>query len=302
MVADPKIALIGSVNSSAQTLRKLVQHQLNIVHVLGLHPSKSAPVSGYRDIKVEAENLGVEASYFNNVNDQDVYETLKNKKVDLLFIIGLSQMVKEPLLSLATIGNVGFHPTKLPEGRGRAALAWIVLEKAKGAASFFLLDEGMDSGPILGQQAFEISEDDYAADVLEKIKSSIDVVLDSVLPDLRDGVLKVHEQEHEKATFLGVRRPKDGEINWRQTSNEVRKLIRATSIPLPGAYTTYQGQKLIVWRAKELKQYTGVPGRIIDIKDNKPIVCCENGALLLEEIKAEKTLDFKIGKDFGTYD
>ena len=299
MVVNPKIALIGSVNSSSQTLRKLIEHHLNVVHVLGLDPSKSGPVSGYRDIKVEAEKLGVEASYFVEVNHPDVYDVLKKKEVDLLFIIGLSQMVREPLLSLANIGNVGFHPTRLPEGRGRAAVAWIVLEKTKGAATFFLLDEGMDSGPILGQEPFEVSDDDYASDVLSKIKASIDVVLDSVLPNLREGKIEVHKQEYRKATYLGVRRPKDGEIDWTLSSREVRKLIRATSTPLPGAFTTYQNQKLIVWRSKELKQYTGVPGRIIDIIDERPVVCCGNGALLLEEVESEFTNDFKIGKDLG---
>ena len=302
MIANPKIALIGSVSSSLQTLKKLVQYQLNVVYVLGLDSTKSGSVSGYRDIKVEAEKLGVPASYFIKVNDPLVYEVLREKEVDLLFIIGLSQMIREPLLSLARIGNVGFHPTKLPEGRGRAALAWIVLGKAKGAASFFLLDEGMDSGPILGQQAFEVSEDDYASDVLEKIKSSIDLVLDSLLPDLRDGVLNAQQQSHENATFLGVRRPQDGEINWKLSSRDVRRLIRATSTPLPGAFTTYQDQKLIVWRAQELKQYTGVPGRIIDIINGKPVVCCENGALLLEEYESELAPDFKIGKNLGKHE
>ena len=195
-----------------------------------------------------------------------------------------------------------FTRTKLPEGRGRAALAWIVLGKAKGAASFYLLDEGMDSGPILGQQEFEVSGDNYASDVLEKIKSSIDMVLDSVLPDLRNGILKAQEQEHEKATYLGARRPKDGEIDWTLSSIEVRKLIRATFKPLPGAFTMFQDNKVIVWRAKELNHYTDVPGRIIDLIDNIPVVGCGNGALLLENIEAEKALDFKIGKDFGTYE
>lgn len=302
MIANPKIALIGSVNSSLQTLKKLVQHQLNLVHVLGLNPSNSGSVSGYIDIKVEAEKLGVEASYFSKVNEPHVYDVLKNKEVDLLFIIGLSQMVREPLLSLASVGNVGFHPTRLPEGRGRAAVAWIVLEKAKGAASFFLLDEGMDSGPIIGQEPFEVSDDDYASDVLDKIKASIDSVLDSVLPDLRDGKIEVQKQDHRKATYLGVRRPKDGEIDWNLSSRAVRTLIRATSSPLPGAFTWYQDQKLIIWRAKELKQYTGVPGRIIDVLDSKPVVCCQSGALLLEKFEIEKPLEFKIGKDLRKYE
>ena len=87
----------------------------------------------------------------------------------------------------------------------------------------------MDSGPIIGQELFEVSDDDYASDVLDKIKASIDSVLDSVLPDLRDGKIEVQKQDNRKATYLGVRRPKDGEMDWNLSSREVRRLIRATS-------------------------------------------------------------------------
>lgn len=298
----PRIAIAGSVNSSLKTLNKLVEHRLDVVHVLALDPSRSGSVSGYRDLKVTADEYGISSSYFSKINDPNVYKTLQKKEVDLLFIIGLSQMVKEPLLSLAAIGNVGFHPTRLPEGRGRAALAWIVLKKAKGAATFFLLDEGMDSGPILGQSTFEVSDNDYAADVVEKIKTSIDEVLDSVFPLLKDGSLVVEEQDHSKATYLGVRRPRDGAIDWTLPSYEVRRLIRATSKPLPGAFSFFQGHKLIVWRASEKREYTGVPGRVIEIIDGNPVVCCGNGGLILEEMESEQAIEFKIGKDFSKYE
>ena len=142
MVANPKIALIGSVNSSLQTLRKLVEHQLNLVHVLGLNPSNSSSVSGYRDIKVEAEKFGIEASYFSKVNETHVYDVLKNKEIDLLFIIGLSQMVREPLLSLANVGNVGFHPTRLQRVEEERQLHGFFWKKQKEQLlSFYLMKE-----------------------------------------------------------------------------------------------------------------------------------------------------------------
>ena len=170
---NPRIILAGSVNSSWLTLQKLVEYKCNVVGVLGLDPASSRNVSGYRDLKPLAEENQIPFKYFSKLNDEEVYEFASHLNVDLLWVIGLSQLVREPLLSLAKHGNVGFHPTLLPKGRGRGAVAWMVLGKAPGAATFFLLDEGMDSGPILGQHPFEIGDQDYAGDVINRIRSAI---------------------------------------------------------------------------------------------------------------------------------
>jgi methionyl-tRNA formyltransferase len=263
-----------------------------------LSPELSENVSGYADLKVEGEKLGYQSTYFSKINDPSVLEFLKSNGVDLFFVIGLSQMVRNPLLSVASIGNVGFHPTRLPEGRGRGAVAWIALRKAPGAATFFLMDEGMDSGPILGQKTFEVTDTDYAEDIIQKIKFSIDEVLDDMLPKLKSGKLILSPQDHNKATFLGVRKPKDGVIDWDKSDREVYDLIRAISKPLPGAFSKYEGVVITVWRSKLMPQYTGIPGRIVDIIDQNPVVCCGRGAILIEQYSADKEINFRIGKEF----
>ncbi|MHA7865525.1 methionyl-tRNA formyltransferase [Flagellimonas marinaquae] len=296
---NPKIALVGSVNSSLRTLKKLHEHNCSISAILGLSPDVSNNVSGYVDLKLEGERLGYPSAYFTKINDLSVFEFLRKKEIDLLFVVGLSQMVREPLLSLASIGNVGFHPTKLPQGRGRGAVAWILLGKTPAAATFFLMDEGMDSGPILGQKSFEALDTDYAEDIIHKIKCAIDEVLDELLPQLNNGALIALPQDHEKATFLGVRKPKDGMIDWSKTDREVYDLIRATSTPLPGAFSEFDGSTIRIWRSQIKPQYTGVPGRIVAVIDGSPVVCCGRGSVLIEKYTSEKEMNFRIGKEFA---
>ncbi|MBV6654399.1 MAG: methionyl-tRNA formyltransferase, partial [Mameliella sp.] len=264
-------------------------------------PDSSKNVSGYQDLKPYAENHGIPSIHFNKINKEDAYDFAKQQNPDLLFVIGLSQMVREPLLSLARYGNVGFHPTRLPKGRGRGAVAWMILGKVKGAATFFLLDEGMDSGPILGQKNFDVKENDYASDVIEKIKSAISEVLNGMLPQLNEGKLELKPQNHSNATYLGRRKPKDGEIDWNRSCNEIYCLIRATAHPLPGAYSYWKEGKLIIHRATPAKagKYTGVPGRILEIEEKNILVACHEGAIWLEEYSAESTNEFKVGADLG---
>lgn len=296
-----KIAIAGAVNSSLTALLKLIEHNCNVVAVLSLNPQKSKHVSGYKDLKKVADKNDISSLYFDNINDENVYAYLEEKKIDLLFIIGLSQIVKKTLLDLPSIGSIGFHPTKLPKGRGRGAVAWLILGKAPGAATFFLMDEGMDSGNIIHQEEFEIKSNDYAIDVIEKIKTSIGKALDEILPKLNKGVLESIPQDESKVTFLGRRKPKDGLIDWSQTSEEICTLIRASSKPLPGAFTYYKNEKIIVQRAKpENIKYIGIPGRIIKFVEENILVSTANGAIWLTDYEIESTekIEFKSEQDF----
>jgi len=302
MVQNPRIILIGSVNSSRKTLEKLIAYGLNVVAVLGLDPEFSKSVSGFVDLKTLTEAHNIPFQYFSKVNDPAVSDFVSEKKPDLLFVVGLSQMIKEPLLSIATAGNIGFHPTRLPEGRGRGAVAWIILGKVKGAATFFKMDEGMDSGPIWAQQDYAVGDNDNASTVVNQILQAIDTALDRVLPKLKQGEFITTAQDESKATYLGKRNPEDGYINWNLPSHEIHKLIRAVTKPLPGAYTYFGNQKITVWNAtlSTIQNHLGVPGRIIisDV-DNGIHVQTGDGLLKLETIDGIDTEKLKIGATLG---
>ena len=94
---NPRIAIAGSVNSSVQTLKKLNEHSLNVVRVLSLNPEKSKNVSGYHDLTELGEKWNYPTTYFEKINDEKIISLLKEDEIDWLFIIGLSQLVKEEL-------------------------------------------------------------------------------------------------------------------------------------------------------------------------------------------------------------
>jgi methionyl-tRNA formyltransferase len=302
MTLNPSIILIGSVNSSKKTLEKLIEHKLNVEGVLGLSPLVSKTVSGYVDLQELAMQNAIPFSYFEKVNSQQVLEFISEKKPDLVFVIGLSQLIKKELLAVPTHGTVGYHPTKLPQGRGRGAIAWMILENVPTAVTFFLMDEGMDSGPIWTQEPFEITETDYAQDVIDKIVLAIGNALDRVLPNLKNGTFSTSLQDEENATYLGKRNPEDGLIDWNASAKDIHKLIRATSCPLPGAYTYLKLNKITVMRASvvESSRFLGVPGRII-LADttNGTVVQTGSGLIRLEHILGWELEDLKVGHSLG---
>ena len=297
MNVHPKIVLAGSVNSTYQTLKKLHEHNMNVVHVFALHPVKSEQVSGYKDLKIIAAELGIPATYFRDINNAEVVQLIEREHVDILFVVGLSQIVKAPLLSAPNDGCIGFHPTMLPKGRGRAAIAWTILKNLTPAVTFFKLDRGADSGPILEQIPIELDSNEYPLTLIEKIKSTIDVALDELLPKLKEGKMNSKPQDHTKATFLGVRREEDGYIQWKASAEDVHKLIRASSHPYPGAYSFVNGEKIKIYSATLRPEFTGVSGRVIAVEQGKPIITCAEGAIELGEIQSSQPVNWKIGMD-----
>jgi methionyl-tRNA formyltransferase len=147
----------------------------------------------------------------------------------------------------------------------------LTLDGRPGAATFFLIDEGADSGPVLAQELFYVSTQDYAADVIAKSEAAIDRALDRWLPRLLAGEWDPQPQQHELATYNGKRAPEDGLIDWSGPAEQIHALVRATSRPHPGAYTYVGEHKLIIWRA-ELETalpFRGVPGRIVHVDPQK---------------------------------
>lgn len=70
------------------------------------------------------------------INSNDIKEQIRKSSVDILFVVGLSQLIDEDIIRMPRFGCVGFHPTKLPKGRGRAPMAWLILDRGEGAATF----------------------------------------------------------------------------------------------------------------------------------------------------------------------
>lgn len=302
MVENPGVILIGSVNSSRKTLEKLIAHQLNIVAVLGLHPEAATNVSGYCDLKDLSESNGIPFQYFTKVNDPEIVDFVQSKSPDLVFVVGLSQMIREELLAIPKHGLIGYHPTRLPEGRGRGALAWIILGKVQGAASFFKMDEGMDSGSIWSQVNYEVQDNDDATSVVHQILKAIEKALDAVLPDLKKGIFITTPQDESKATYLGKRNPEDGIIDWKQSAKSIHQLIRATTKPLPGAYTYLGTKKVIVWKASiaEITNHLGVVGRIVIADENSGVhIQTGEGLLKLEHIEGIEIDTLKVGNTLG---
>ena len=264
-----KAVLVGSVISSRIVLEEMIRIGFPVEMVFSLDEKYSENVSGYSPIHELAEENGIPYKKFRRISDEENIEIIKSIEPDYVFVIGLSQLVDKRILDIPSKGCVGFHPTPLPKFRGRAAMVWqVLLGVHETKCSLFMLDEGMDSGDILGQEDYVIEDNDYARDVETKLCDALRKLSARVLPRLADGSIVPVPQNEDEATYLLIRRPEDGLIDWKEPVEKVHRLIRAVSQPYPGAFGMYDGEhKVIIWRAEimENKRIIGIPGQICAI-------------------------------------
>lgn len=287
-VDRPRIVFAGAVHSSRLTLQRLVRHGANVTSVLGLRAEAAGVTSGYSRLDDLAAAAGVPYHDFKSINDPAAIKAVRMDSPDLLFVVGLSQLIGPDLRSLPALGCVGFHPTRLPHGRGRAPVAWLTLEGRCGAATYFVIDAGVDSGPILAQEPFDVSPGDYAEDVTRKLYEAMERLLDRWLPRLLAGEWAPVPQDESEATYYGRRRPEDGRIDWSISADDICALVRASSQPHPGAYTFVEGTKLVIWKAEPAPgmPWKGIVGRVL-LRDLQRgwLVQCGRGLLWLVSVE-----------------
>jgi len=294
-----KNVLIGSVGSSRILLEEMIKIGFPVDIVFSLDEKYSANVSGYTPIHELAAENGISYKKFKKISDPENIEIIKRIQPDYIFVIGLSQLVPQKMIDLAKKGVVGFHPTPLPKFRGRAAIVWqILLGVQETKCTLFLIDEGIDSGDILGQEEYVIEDTDYAIDVRGKLLSALSRLSRRVLKQIIDGTIEPQKQNEEEATYLLIRRPEDGQIDWKTPCVDIHRLIRAVSHPYPGAFGMYDGEhKIIIWRAEviENKKYIGIPGQIAEINDRSFDVLGIDGLVRVTDYENVDSVALRVG-------
>ncbi|MDY0133127.1 MAG: formyltransferase family protein [Desulforegulaceae bacterium] len=283
------IVFIGTVDFSRHCLVEILKNNGKISGIIS--SENSGFNSDYSDLSDIAEKVGIPFLLTKDINSADTERWIADKKPDIIFCFGWSNLIKKRLLNLPPMGILGVHPALLPENRGRHPIIWsIVLGLKKSGLTFFFMDEGADSGPILSQKSFEISETDNAADVYEKIKRLACFQIKEFLPHLEKNTYKLTLQDNLKVNYLRKRSTKDGIIDWRMPSNGILNLVRALYKPYPGAEIKIKDKNYKVWKVEKSLKDLPVniePGKVIEVQENIPCVKTGDGSIKILEIEPE---------------
>jgi methionyl-tRNA formyltransferase len=186
-----------------------------------------------------------------HVNEPVVIRSIRETKIDWLFIIGWSQIAGSEILAATNKGVLGIHPSLLPIGRGRAAVPWAILKGLpETGVTLFQLDLGVDTGPILAQMRIPLTPQVTATELYAQVKISHVDLIHKAVPMLLLNQVDLIPQDNGAATLWPGRKPEDGQIDLSGSVWDAERLIRATTRPYPGAFYLNGPSKIVVWKAK----------------------------------------------------
>ncbi len=282
------VCLIGCVKSSDIAFDALLENK-KINFKLLICSKKSTFNSDFVDLGKKAKKKKIDFFYEENIKDFNVQrKILDNHKIDLVFVIGWSKIIKEPVLSFYKNKIIGFHPAELPKNRGRHPLIWaLVLGLKKTASTFFFLTKEPDAGDILNQKIIKISNKDYAKDLYNKVLKVIPVQINEIIDNFINDSINPIRQLKKDSNVWRKRSEIDGKIDWRMNSKNIYNLVRALADPYPGAYFIYNKKKFLVSNSKivNIKIDNQEPGRII--KNNSKELIVKTGDMAISFSKKQ---------------
>lgn len=219
------------------------------------------------------------------MNDPGLLETVTAWNPDAFLVVGWYHMIPKSWRKIAPA--YGLHASLLPDYSGGAPLVWAMINgETKTGITMFQMDDGVDSGPIVGQAEEPIHPDDTIATLYARIEERGLELLVSALPRLADGSATLQPQPLQGRQVMPQRSPEDGRIDWRKSSQVVDRFVRAQTKPYPGAFTIHKSDRLIIWAARCSNQEAPQLGEGNVLHNNEACsVVCGDGMLRLDEIE-----------------
>ncbi len=308
-----KLVFLGTGSLGLPTLRALAnspEHKVLAVFTQPDRPAGRGLQLQASPIKQLAQELKLPIFQPEKINRE--VDAIQRLQLDVAVVVAYGQFLSQKLLTIPRFGFVNLHASLLPHYRGAAPIQWALIHgEAVTGLTTFLLDEGMDTGPILLQRSLPITEEDTAGTVEQKLAELGPELMLDTLRELRCGTLKPRPQDHSRASYAPKIDKELARIDWMKSARELFNLIRALH-PAPGAYTFYQGKRLKIHRSRVVQDSSrgGIPAEVIGLGQMGFIVQTGQGTLELTEVQPEgrntmSGLDFangyrvKVGERLG---
>ena len=201
-------------------------------------PTEMPPVKSF------AEARGLLVRQPESLRPESVQEELVGLRPDIIVVAAYGKLLPPPLLRIPPGGCVNLHPSLLPRHRGPSPVATAILDgETVSGISLMLLDEGMDTGPVISQREFPLTGRENAGSLTSDLfRLGAEVLLECLEPWL-DGRLVALPQDEALATTTRKFQRDDGEADWRLPATALERRSRAY-FPWPGLFTQWEGKAL----------------------------------------------------------
>jgi methionyl-tRNA formyltransferase len=295
-----KVIFMGTPLFAVPILKSLYQNGYSLSVVYTQPPQKSQRGQKINKSPIQGISETLNINYRTPIslkNNKEEYEYFKKLNADIVIVVAYGQIIPKEFLSLAKKGFINIHASLLPRWRGAAPIQRSImnLEKETGI-SIMKIGEMLDTGPVCNSYKIKIMDNDNAETMSEKLSLlASEKILDNIDEILEDKA-EFKEQKHNEATYAAKIKKTEGQINWRETAENIIAKINGL-YPSPGAFFIYNGERYKILKAT-LAHGNGEIGGVLD--NYLEISCGNNKSIKVQEIqrqgkRPQKISEFMLG-------
>ncbi len=302
-----KIVFFGTANVALPILEKLnKEHQVLAVVTNPDAPagrSQSAPSE--TPVSALARDLKLTTLKPEKIRgNQDFTAGLDGLNADIFVVVAYGKILPAEVISMPPLKTVNVHFSALPKYRGPSPIQFALLNgERQTGTSIFILDEHMDTGPLLAQKIVDIEPDDNYFTLSDRLaRISADLLTDT-LSDYQAGRVTPLPQDESRVSYSRIITKQDGKVDWQKTAPEIYNQFRAF-YPWPGIWTTFQGKKLKILDCvanPESPKLSGTAGACGTVIDGGTVVCGSGTTLKIRSLQPEGKKEMAIGDFLNGY-
>jgi len=294
-----KVLFLGRGRLGYLTLGRLLEagYEIPIIVTCDHSPEVGSSPEEFRAL---AEAHRIEYYHTNDINTAEWVSRLSACRAEIGVALLWLYTIQEPIVKTTKFGLLNYHGGDLPRYRGNACANWAILkgEKQIGMA-VHLMDPGrLDSGPIIVKDYLSIDENSYIGEITDEVTRRGPELILRAIRAFEDGSAQPLRQNENEALYCYPRLPRDGEIDWQRSADEIFALIRAAGRPYPGAYTYYRAKsqmplrKMTIWKAHieaHHIDFLARPGHLLKLMDGQKwgVATGDKRLIVLDEIEID---------------
>lgn len=251
-----------------------------------------------------SQKYGIDYFTHTNVNSREFIDQISGYECDIFVSLSFNQIFRANLFNVPRYKTINVHAGKLPFYRGRNILNWALIndEKEFGITVHYI-DNDIDTGDIILQHAYSISDEDNYSTLLERAYvECAEILYEAIkLIQINDGnVQRIKQNEiHPVGFYCGARKDGDERLNWQQTSREIFNFIRAICAPGPQATTSINSSIVKINKAKMVSgaiPYKNTIGQVVG--KTKGGILVKTLDTIIELTEYDTSVKIKIGDRF----
>jgi methionyl-tRNA formyltransferase len=284
-----RLVFAGTPEVALPSLRALLASRHEVVAVV---TRPDAPAGRGRSLQASpvaalAEERGIEVLKPERPRDPEFLERLAAIAPDCCPVVAYGALVPRAALDIPRLGWVNLHFSLLPAWRGAAPVQHAVWhgDDVTGASTF-LLEEGLDTGPVLGVVTESVRASDTSGDLLGRLAESGAGLLVATMDGLESGALVAVPQPVDGVSLAPKITVDDARVDWAQPAVRVDRQVRACT-PAPGAWTTHRGERLKLGPVSLLPDDTSLAPGELAVDKNRVRVGTASHAVVLGSVRAQ---------------